>query len=60
MSVFDIIIPSNNQQTIALFISAPDSCPLFSRLLPSPASLSPSTINVGDLLAFVSVQETIV
>ena len=60
MSVFDYIIPSNKQQTIAFFISAPASCPLFSRFLPSPAPMSPSAINVGDLLAFVYVQETIV
>ena len=60
MSVFDKIIPSNKQRTIAFLISAPASRNLFSRFLPSPAPLSPSAINVGDLLAFVYVQETIV
>ena len=54
------MIPSNKQQTIAFFISAPASRNLFSHFLPSPAPLSPSARNVGDLLAFVYVQETIV
>ena len=42
--VFDWVKPSNIQQTIALFISAPASRPLFSRFPPSPAPLSPSTL----------------
>ena len=49
MSVFDWIIPSNKEQTIAFFISAPASHPhidpasrpLFSRFLPSSVPSSP-------------------
>ena len=37
ISVFDLIVPSNKQQTIVSFISAPASRPLFSCFLPSPA-----------------------
>ena len=51
MSVFDWIIPSNKQQTIAFFISAPASRPLFSRFPLSTAPWStglPSHCKPGD------------